>query len=523
MDIKINNEDPNKRIVNNELPSNMNKSINTKIPLVIRMIKKDDSTNSVISANNQTTSSIIEPKVETIGKASASSTKLVKLPIKPSSMTVDNTPIVKGSIIIKGPIKPILKNSTVPLITSIRTEEPETPEGSEIVIQKKKGTLCLEEGCGKRPHCNYEGQTARYCSEHKLAGMIDVTKRQCIFVGCTSKPSYNFEREKKPIYCSKHALTDMVDIMTKKCLFEGCKVSANYNFEGFTKGLYCVTHKDDGMVDITINYYEDEDCEERAYYNYVGKTAVIYCAKHKKDGMINVRVKSCIVEGCTKVPKCNVKGQTERLYCLTHKTSDMVNLSQTPCKFEGGCDFRPHFNLPGSDTGIYCKKHKEEGMIDVTCDRCEEEGCDKVPGYNFPGEKKKLYCVTHKKATMVAVGFKVCNGKDDTGQACINRARYSPLFKSIIHCLDHRLINECEKNNPKCQQKGCKEKPLWSDIGNYPKRCDNHKLDNDVNVIEMPCSSCGITDIINAETKLCNTCDAYPVFIKLRKILLEWH
>jgi len=58
-----------------------------------------------------------------------------------------------------------------------------------------KSKRCEIEGCQKQPAFNTDGETkARFCSAHKVGGMIGVKNKQCETEGCTtaaSNPRYN--------------------------------------------------------------------------------------------------------------------------------------------------------------------------------------------------------------------------------------------------------------------------------------------------------------------------------------------
>ena len=52
-----------------------------------------------------------------------------------------------------------------------------------------RSSICKEKDCTKRPSFNIESETkALYCFEHKKEGMIDVTRKTCIYKGCKTRP-----------------------------------------------------------------------------------------------------------------------------------------------------------------------------------------------------------------------------------------------------------------------------------------------------------------------------------------------
>jgi hypothetical protein len=66
-------------------------------------------------------------------------------------------------------------------------------------------------------------------------------------------------------------------------------------------------------------------------------------------------------------------------------------------------------------------------------------------------------------------------------------------------------------NNPKCEVSGCKIKPFWSDT-NYPKACEEHASEEYTNIVEKPCSLCGLDSFINeGSAGMCNDCSDFTV------------
>ncbi len=56
-----------------------------------------------------------------------------------------------------------------------------------------KSRRCAAEGCNKYPAFNVPGEnTARYCGDHRQAGMIDVHNKRCNSEGCIKRPTFNY-------------------------------------------------------------------------------------------------------------------------------------------------------------------------------------------------------------------------------------------------------------------------------------------------------------------------------------------
>jgi hypothetical protein len=63
-------------------------------------------------------------------------------------------------------------------------------------------------------------------------------------------------------------------------------------------------------------------------------------------------------------------------------------------------------------------------------------------------------------------------------------------------------------NKPKCQE--CDGKAYYCSSGQtYPIRCESHKEDEDVNIIEKACDTCGLTYFIPNDRTKCNDCTDY--------------
>jgi hypothetical protein len=68
----------------------------------------------------------------------------------------------------------------------------------------------------------------------------------CIFKDCQSRPSFNFEGEKAR-YCSEHKCENMIDVHHRKCKHSGCKLTASFGVEGGTND-FCSKHKKETMI-----------------------------------------------------------------------------------------------------------------------------------------------------------------------------------------------------------------------------------------------------------------------------------
>lgn len=65
-----------------------------------------------------------------------------------------------------------------------------------------------------------------------------------------------------------------------------------------------------------------------------------------------------------------------------------------------------------------------------------------------------------------------------------------------------------KNNRPKCE---CgDEQPCWTDKDeNYPRRCEKCKKDDDKNVVEKPCATCGLPALIREDFLDCDDCATF--------------
>lgn len=443
-------------------------------------------------------------------------------------------------------------------------------KGMENVKSAKK--LCAA-GCGTRATFGYPGdrnkKTNKYCAKDRKEGMVDLFSKMCEYPGCDNNPCFNFPG--LPIkYCKEHKQIGMEDVKHIKCKY--CNTRPNFNLEGLYPE-YCKTHKEDDMIDVTIN--RCKQCDKRACFNFEGLVAE-YCQDHMEKNMINLTKKKCKI--CEKIPLFNFKGLKPE-YCDDHKTEDMKNVSKNLCKFKD-CEITAGFNFIALKP-IYCDEHKEKGMVKVYKKCCEHTGCplgagygipgeklrfcskhkldgminpqrrkclkcDTTPTFNIKGEKTPLYCSLHKTKEMVNVCEKLClecdelsyyNFKGEPPIYCLRHkedgmenvvinmcekrcgvsANYGPLFGKKRHCAEHKTHNEFFKNRPRCET--CSNDAYYTNDGtNYPKRCEVHQENDDVNIIEKPCKSCKLPFYLNIESEMCNDCNEFFVVKSVNKV-----
>lgn len=280
-----------------------------------------------------------------------------------------------------------------------------------------------------------------------------------------------------------------------KCAYINCNIfNAIFGIKGEGK-YFCLTHKTSEMIDLKNKRCKYEGCKSQPAFNIKGGTAIM-CSKHKTENMINVKHKRCEYEGCNSInPIFDIKGGKGR-YCVKHRLSKMIDVKNKKCNYKD-CDSQPCFDVKGGK-GIYCFKHKKDGMIDVKNLLCEYEGCNIRPNFNIIGSKKGKYCSIHKKPDMIDLINKRCIHKD-----CDVCAIYGKPGFPKSHCYKHRITGMIRRSNCKCML--CKEPAIYG--SNWiAKHCELHKIANEINLIESPCSNCGLINILD-NNNLCEFCN----------------
>ena len=355
-------------------------------------------------------------------------------------------------------------------------------------------TVCEGKDCVKKPIFNLIGHKGRFCIDHKSADMINVHHTHCEYEGCDKiSPSYGIKGDRGR-FCKIHKSVDMVNVKHKHCEFSECNTIANFDIKG-GKGRFCVKHKENGMIDVKNKSCQYDGCIIQAIFDVKGGRGR-FCIKHKEDGMIDVKNKRCEYHECTITPSYGFKEGKSR-FCLKHKQDGMINMNTTYCQYEDCKIKHPIFGIIGGK-GQFCKKHKSNDMIDVVHKLCEYEGCINLSIYDIKGGKGR-FCIKHKEDDMINVN----NSKRCQYAQCTTGVYYGKPGQIRSHCAIHRESGMIRRPNSKCII--CKEPAIWG--SNWiPLHCEIHKLDNESNLIEKKCSSCGLMYILN-DKNLCEACD----------------
>jgi len=352
------------------------------------------------------------------------------------------------------------------------------------------GYICQD--CNSRAAFGFKkGDKELYCGVHMKFGMINVLNIMCLICG-TKQPTYNIPGEKKPLYCVSCALDGMVNVKDKKC--KGCgKVVPVYGYPG-GKVEYCTAHKLDGMIDLTKDNCIEPNCHTIASFNFPNIKPQIYCFKHKKEGMVNNHKQNCKFTGCPITPSFGIDGTIE--YCAGHALPGMISRHENKYCPIKDCERTVSY---GFVDGIkeYCKDHALPDMVNLKYPTCK---CGKIATFNFPTQKP-ITCKKHADTGMIDVTAPRCD--------CGTTAGFGLPGNKPTKCVQHKIPGMIPNPTKRCTTKPCKEYAIYG--LNQALHCEDHKEDNEYNLIEKECSSCKLFMILN-DKDLCGFCD--PTMVK---------
>ena len=351
---------------------------------------------------------------------------------------------------------------------------------------------CKEKDCNNDAYYNYEGiKESIYCNEHKKVDMINNRYKYCKTKDCNDRAYYSIDG-KTLSYCKTHKTDDMILAGVKRC--KDCTLVANFGFAE-KKKEYCSTHKKPDMICVTSKKCENIDCDKNATYCLSGDT-LKFCKKHKIDGMTKKYKSFCKFIGCINSPSYNFSGLKPK-FCENHIDSGMINVHSKKC-LETDCKTQPTFGLV-EKIATHCFKHKNDDMFDVYHKICEKKDCKKRCCFGFIG-KENQFCGKHKETGMVNLQDLSWKCSEDK---CTTDSRYGKPGSKRTKCFVHREVGMIKRPNGKCLD--CRMNAIYGK--NYiPFHCEIHKLDDEVNLVEKKCSSCGLIMILDKDNK-CEYCN----------------
>jgi hypothetical protein len=176
----------------------------------------------------------------------------------------------------------------------------------------------------------------------------------------------------------------------------------------------------------------------------------------------------------------------------------MVNVKHKRCAHIDCESLNPVFDIEGGK-GRYCGKHKDPGMVNVKNRRCAHIDCESLtPVFDIEGGKGR-FCSAHKAPGMEDVKSKRCAHPD-----CTTRVYYGIPGHQASRCAQHRCEGMIRQPKYKCQSKGCTTPAVFG--MSSPERCEVHKDDGQLNLVEKRCVRCNCLYILDRNGHCCN-CD----------------
>lgn len=335
-------------------------------------------------------------------------------------------------------------------------------------------------------------RVARYCKTHKLADYVDVKNAHCISPGCTTRANYGVVDTKKLLYCNRHKLEGHVQLGAKRCGTPGCRTQPLFGIVGTKKPLYCADHKDPDHIDVKTKRCAAVDCKKQCKFGVAGTTTPIYCVTHKQPEHIDVRNRHCAAIGCSKQPHFGPAGSKSGIFCVTHKPLEYIDVTNFHC-IEPECTTQPSYGPIGGSTFLYCAIHKKLGDIDLRHTTCNFAGCKVRPIFGNPDIGVAIHCIKHKYPSDIDV----CNIECMLPE-CNTRANYGYPGNAVERCKVHVQVGMIVHPRRRCAEKNCKDIGIWGhNSESTDRRCETHRIPNDINIIEGYCASCGLEFVLS--------------------------
>lgn len=70
--------------------------------------------------------------------------------------------------------------------------------------------------------------------------MVDVKSRRCCIAGCQKYPAFNVPGESIARFCGEHRQAGMIDVHNKRCREPGCQKRPTFNHAGAPRASLCI-------------------------------------------------------------------------------------------------------------------------------------------------------------------------------------------------------------------------------------------------------------------------------------------
>ena len=349
--------------------------------------------------------------------------------------------------------------------------------------------------CKKRAHFALPGNKAQYCAKCRPLGAINVRSKRCF---CNkAQPHFGLPGEKTALWCSNCRPIEAVDIYKKKCLCNRAK--PNFGLFGDVKARFCVKCKPLEAINLTNKMCICGNAQPS--FGLDGDTKPRFCASCPKKPLsaINIRRNRC---ECTKhIGSFGMPGDKRARWCHICKPVDAINVTHKKCICGRTV---ASFGFPNEKTARWCSKCKPKEAVNIRSRLCL---CKKsIAHFGMPGDKTRKYCAKCKPAEAVDIVHKhcLCNFT-----ASFNVPGQSPAFCS--QCKTTGMVRF-----PMKQCKKCKSLAIW---GLHDRiHCEAHKEEGEWNLVERPCVSCGLLEVLNV-AGLCSNCEPekWKTYIKRKE------
>eukprot|EP00897_Mesotaenium_endlicherianum_P010499 jgi/Mesen1/9478/ME000063S08931 len=237
---------------------------------------------------------------------------------------------------------------------------------------------CGEEGCTNMPYYAFPMEHApTRCKRHRQEGMVDKRgahpSHRCNFGGCATIANFNYPGGPGR-WCSKHKVDGMVNVKEKRqCAVEGCVIRPYFGYVDDERATRCAAHKEPGMIDIRNGKCEVDGCTKLPGYGFPvtpGPRArtkwdppkMIRCSKHRLDGMVGLKNPRCEMDACVKQAVFAFPGERARR-CTGHRLDGMLNPGAPALCADLDCRKAAKWGYEKDDRASRCKKHKLDGMM----------------------------------------------------------------------------------------------------------------------------------------------------------------
>lgn len=150
-----------------------------------------------------------------------------------------------------------------------------------------------------------------------------------------------------------------------------------------------------------------------------------------------------------------------------------------------------------------CASHKMDGDINTNRQRCGELRCSERSCF-LNGVTGVKHCRSHF-AEGDTVGLRGMCQSRDTGSSvpCNKYATFSAVKGRPLRCKDHRLADDVDVLNRMCEAEGCRKRPSFANVRGAAKRCKSHAVGGDVNVTGTRCCVPGCDTIVGLRRVTC--------------------